>query len=77
MIGCGCERAGILVMNNGAWEIERCDECQMFDSDDDAAEAVSGLLKLLHRVHVADGRTVADAFDVIETFTKKLEEDKS
>lgn len=77
MIGCGCERAGILVMNNGAWEIERCDECQMFDSDDDAAEAVSELLKLLHRVHVADGRTVADAFDVIETFTKKLEEGKS
>lgn len=62
---CGCY-AGILVMNEN--EIQRCDWCALFESDEDAAGAVTELLKLLHTVYTDDrGMTVADALDQIET----------
>jgi hypothetical protein len=64
--GCGCERAGIGIFNDNC-EIQRCDECDLFESDHDASRAVDHLLMLLHREYAAHSRedesTVADAMD--------------
>ncbi len=63
--GCGCERAGVLLMNGPPREIQKCDDCALFETDDDAANAVDLLLGLLHEEYErgpASG-TVSDAFD--------------
>jgi hypothetical protein len=63
--GCGCKQAGILVANK--WEIQKCDECALFETDDDAANATTALLQLLHRVYASlpNSATVADAYEVM------------
>lgn len=68
---CGSCTAGIVLMNedeNRRAEVQRCDECGLFETDADATAAVHRLLKLLHRTY--KGRetsdTVADAFDRLE-----------
>lgn len=59
---CGSCSAGICLMNGT--EVQRCDDCKLFESDQDAADAVGQLLALLHEEY--QGRetsdTVADAF---------------
>jgi hypothetical protein len=65
---CGSCTAGILIGMNGN-QIQRCDVCALFETDDDAVAAVQALGKLLHAVYVRDlpdGYTVADAFDHLE-----------
>jgi hypothetical protein len=45
-------------------EIQRCDECALFETDEDAANAVEHLLRLLQREYATSpNMTVADAFD--------------
>lgn len=65
---CGSCFAGILIGVNGN-EIQRCDECALFETDDDAVEAMRALGKLLHKVYTrglrAGSFTVADAHDQI------------
>lgn len=78
---CGSCTAGILIGVNGD-EIQRCDECALFESDDDAIAAVQELGKLLHASYVRGGddaftppedRTVADALDDIVRFATSHE----
>lgn len=62
---CGCS-AGILIMNDT--EIQRCDACNLFETDDDAAAAVGALLRVLateYKRVQRTGGTVADAMDAI------------
>lgn len=57
--------AGILLMQDGIGPqevVERCDDCALFETDADAAAAVSALLEMLHEEYRGDGDTVADAF---------------
>lgn len=67
---CGSCHAGILVGINHN-EIQRCDECALFESDDDAVAAVRVLTKLLHKTYKrqlkkhGNSFTVADAMDLI------------
>jgi hypothetical protein len=58
---CGACSAGILVMNGN--EVQACDDCGLFDSDEDAAKAVEHLLKLLSHTYQRHDTsdTVADA----------------
>mgnify|MGYP001572814689 CR=1 FL=1 len=58
---CGCKRAGIGVFNGT--EIQRCDDCDLFDTDEYAVEAVDALLLLLGKEYRRGGGTVADALD--------------
>jgi hypothetical protein len=44
-------------------EVHRCDECALFETDEDAAAAVGELLKLLGAEYLRSDDTVADAFD--------------
>lgn len=62
---CGCS-AGIL-LNRETYVFERCDECKLFASDDDALGAVLSLLTLLGDVYEAlpGSMTVADAMDAL------------
>lgn len=71
---CGCS-AGILI-NRETYTIERCDECALFATDDDAMAAMDALLTLLGDVYESLtatwrpsrvlGETVADAYDSME-----------
>lgn len=61
---CGCGRAGIGIFNDDL-HIERCDDCALFDTDADAAEAVGALLDLLGTVYAKQGGTVADALNTL------------
>ena len=66
---CGCMRAGIAIMdtNERPNVIERCDACNLFETDDDAAKAVDQLLQVLGAVYESnEAFTVADAFDAIK-----------
>lgn len=74
---CGSCYAGILLMQDGIGDqevIERCDECGLFETDDDAVNAVRHLLELLHEEYETgdDETTVADAHDDIVERTRKL-----
>ncbi len=62
---CGCRSAGIM-LNAETLKIERCDACNLFDSDEDAAEAVRGLIRVLGETYEYGSETVADAFNLIE-----------
>lgn len=65
---CGSCHAGILVMNGN--EVQRCDECALFETDEDAVEAVRELLKMLGRAYrrcPPEANTVADALDALRT----------
>lgn len=71
---CGSCTAGILIGVNGN-EIQKCDECALFESDDDAVAAVAELGKLLHAEYqrglASGGDTVADALDrIVECWPK-------
>lgn len=55
---CGACLAGICVMNGS--EIQRCDDCELFDTDEDAAGYVDALLKVL-AAEYEHGGSVADA----------------
>lgn len=77
---CGSCTAGILIGVNGN-EIQRCDGCGLFESDDDAVAAVQELGKVLHKLYVRggddaftapDGRTVADAFDQLDATDERI-----
>jgi hypothetical protein len=70
-IDCGCKRAGIGIFNDN-YEIQRCDDCNLFETDDDAAAAVHHLLRLLGEEYRNGGGTVADAADRIADRTKAL-----
>jgi len=63
---CGSCLAGICIMNGN--EVQRCDDCALFERDEDAAKAVHGLLKLLANEYrgLGSGDTVADAMDRLE-----------
>lgn len=61
---CGCRRAGI-VLNASTGEVQRCDECRLFETDADAAKAVDHLLLFLGKVYDRRRDTVADAFDAL------------
>lgn len=65
---CGSCFAGILVGVNGN-EVQRCDECALFETDEDAVIAMLELAKLLHETYVAGLKrgsyTVADAMDKV------------
>lgn len=56
---CGSCHAGILVMNGN--ELQRCDDCELFETDEDAAMATDRLLGLLGRAYreAPAGATVA------------------
>lgn len=60
--GCGACCAGILIMNGN--EIQKCDDCAMFDTDEDAAAVVNELLLVLgHKYREGEQ---ADALDRIK-----------
>lgn len=61
-VGCGCGLAGVGIFNDN-YEIQRCDDCDLLDSDDEAKDVVEYLLKVLHREHAARGGSVADALE--------------
>lgn len=69
---CGCLQAGILI-NSETLEIMRCDECNLFDDDVDAAGAVEAMLKLFGKLYEkkADS-TVADAMDHLAAAVETL-----
>lgn len=66
---CGCRQAGVL-LNAETLEVMRCDECNLFDTDEDAAAAVAELLKVLGEVYEAITGSVGDALDELERRSK-------
>jgi hypothetical protein len=64
---CGSCKAGVCIMvKEEAYErhqVERCDECGLFETDADAAAAVQHLLDLLHAEYLKADDTVADTMD--------------
>lgn len=61
--GCdiGCEG---LFVDGETLAVTRCDTCERFESDEDAAACVDTLINLLYAVHVdSKAATVADALD--------------
>lgn len=68
---CGSCYAGLCLMevSMGHYEVERCDVCALFETDEDAADAVRVLLQLLHKVYKRGLRlgnfSVADAVQVV------------
>lgn len=68
---CGSCLAGICIMETNLehFEVERCDVCALFETDEDAADAVRLMLELLHKVYKRGLRlgdfTVADAAEVL------------
>lgn len=71
---CGGCLAGVLIGVNDN-EIQRCDECALFESDADAVEAVRALGEMLEAQYKrgrrdglvpSNGYTVADAIDDLE-----------
>lgn len=70
---CGSCYAGICLMNET--EIQRCDTCKIFETDEDAAAAVQALLELLQAEYTRPGvdpdeSSCADAFQRIEAKVK-------
>lgn len=62
---CGSCTAGIVISNGN--EIQRCDDCSFFESDDDAVAIVGKLLAMLHKEYgqnqIAGATTVGQAID--------------
>lgn len=70
---CGCD-AGIL-RNRCTNEIERCDDCSLFATDDDAAAAVDELIRVLGNLYEAGDGTVADAFETLRARCRAFDRD--
>jgi hypothetical protein len=58
---------GILIVeqSHGIQGVFSCEECKLFETDEDAAVAVREILRIAAKLHHADN-TVADAIDVLE-----------
>ena len=65
---CGCGSAGIGLFDIGTdiGVVQRCDDCNLYETDDDAADVVSRLLKALHAEWDARGGTVTAALERLE-----------
>lgn len=71
---CGSCQAGVLVMNGN--EIQRCDACNVFPSDVDAAALVDALLALLGETFRERGGKVGTAVAFMEqAVTSAMEDD--
>lgn len=66
---CGCS-AGILI-NRETYAIERCDDCNLFETDEDAMHGLDAQLTLLGDVYEAGAQTVADAHDWIKELVER------
>jgi len=64
-----------LIINSETLQVERCDVCARFETDEDAAFAVRSLLELVERALalLPDEATVADAYDVLDKLVSEKE----